>query len=132
MPISSSGFPRLALSNPIPEIMPELAHATRDDAIACTGRSDYPNQVNNLLCFPFLFRGALDCRAVTVTDGMKLAAARAIADLAADALRRDYLIPSPFDTRLLSAVAPSVAAAATADGVALKPLDDGSAYASSW
>lgn len=123
----------LALSNPVPEIMPELARATRPDSIICTGRSDYPNQVNNVLCFPFLFRGALDCGATTINEPMKAAAARAIADLAHDneggGLHKDRIIPDPFDTRLISTVAPAVAKAAAESGVARWPIEDLTDYA---
>jgi malate dehydrogenase (oxaloacetate-decarboxylating)(NADP+) len=133
----------LALANPTPEIMPEAAMAVRPDAIIATGRSDYPNQVNNVLCFPFLFRGALDVGATTINEDMKLAAVRAIADLAhAEAsdvvasaygenrlmFGRDYLIPTPFDPRLIERIAPAVAKAAMDSGVATRPLADLEAY----
>jgi malate dehydrogenase (oxaloacetate-decarboxylating)(NADP+) len=130
----------LALSNPIPEIMPELALAARPDAMVCTGRSDYPNQVNNVLCFPFIFRGALDVGATTINEEMKLAAANAIAQLAHEpALEasasgattifgRDYLIPNPFDQRLILRIAPAVARAAMESGVAKRPIADFDAY----
>ena len=133
----------LALANPTPEIMPEAAIAVRPDAIIATGRSDYPNQVNNVLCFPFLFRGALDVGATTINEDMKLAAVRAIADLAhAEAsdvvasaygenrlmFGRDYLIPTPFDPRLIERIAPAVAKAAMDSGVATRPLADLEAY----
>jgi malate dehydrogenase (oxaloacetate-decarboxylating)(NADP+) len=130
----------LALSNPVPEIMPELAKATRPDALVCTGRSDYPNQVNNVLCFPFLFRGALDCHATIINEEMKAAAAQAIARLAHEpALEAsaqgapaifgpDYLIPNPFDQRLILRIAPAVARAAMDSGVARKPIEDFAAY----
>ncbi|GHA19034.1 malic enzyme [Devosia pacifica] len=130
----------LALSNPTPEIMPELARETRPDALVCTGRSDYPNQVNNVLCFPFLFRGALDCGATVVNEDMKAAAAHAIAQLAHEpALEatshgapaifgRDYLIPNPFDQRLILKIAPAVARAAMDTGVAIRPIGDLDAY----
>ena len=130
----------LALSNPVPEIMPELAKATRPDALVCTGRSDYPNQVNNVLCFPFLFRGALDCHATIINEEMKAAAAHAIARLAHEpALEAsthgapavfgpDYLIPNPFDQRLILRIAPAVARAAMESGVARKPIEDFAAY----
>jgi len=133
----------LAMANPDPEIMPEDARAARPDAIIATGRSDYPNQVNNVLCFPFIFRGALDVGATTINEEMKLAAVRAIAELAhaeqsdvvsaaygANESRfgEDYLIPKPFDPRLISAVAPAVAEAAMKTGVALRPLADLEAY----
>lgn len=124
----------LALSNPVPEIMPELARAVRPDALICTGRSDFPNQVNNALCFPYIFRGALDVRATTINEPMKLAAAEAIAEIAhvpdglESALGRDYLIPSAFDRRLLPEVATAVAKAAMDSGVARRPILDFAAY----
>ena len=133
----------LAMANPDPEILPEDARAARADAIIATGRSDYPNQVNNVLCFPFIFRGALDVGATTINEEMKLAAVRAIAELAhaeqsdvvsaaygANESRfgEDYLIPKPFDPRLISAVAPAVAEAAMKTGVAARPLADLEAY----
>ena len=133
----------LAMANPTPEILPEDALAVRPDAILGTGRSDYPNQVNNVLCFPFIFRGALDVGATTINEEMKLAAVRAIAELAhaeipevvaqaygAVGLRfgRDYLIPKPFDPRLIEAVAPAVAQAAMDSGVATRPIHDLEAY----
>ena len=114
----------LALANPTPEIMPELAEAERPDAMICTGRSDYPNQVNNVLCFPYIFRGALDVGACTINEAMKAAAVKAIAALAREApsevVARAYggeahpfgpksLIPSPFDPRLILRIAPAVA-----------------------
>jgi malate dehydrogenase (oxaloacetate-decarboxylating)(NADP+) len=118
-----------ALANPHPEIEPELVHATRDDAIVATGRSDYPNQVNNVLCFPYMFRGALDVGATTINEEMKLACVHAIAELAKEplpgetvsALSPVLLIPSPFDPRLLSRLAPAVSQAAIASGVASTP-----------
>ncbi|WP_075996279.1 NADP-dependent malic enzyme [Salaquimonas pukyongi] len=133
----------MALANPTPEIMPEIAMAARPDAMICTGRSDYPNQVNNVLCFPFIFRGALDCGATTINEDMKLAAVHAIAELAkaepADATAMpggmtpkrfgiDYLIPSPFDQRLIMRIAPAVAEAAMKSGVATRPIKDLKAY----
>ena len=130
----------LALSNPIPEIMPELAVAERPDAMICTGRSDYPNQVNNVLCFPFIFRGALDARATTINDEMKRAAANAIAQLAHEPVLEsigtdvsatfgsNYLIPSPFDQRLILRIAPAVAQAAMDSGVSRRPIHDMDAY----
>jgi malate dehydrogenase (oxaloacetate-decarboxylating)(NADP+) len=133
----------LALANPTPEILPEQVKAVRDDAIIATGRSDYPNQVNNVLCFPFIFRGALDAGATTITEQMKLAAVRAIADLAmaeasdvvASAYGIDnmgfgpeYLIPKPFDPRLIVKIAPAVAKAAADSGVATRPIADMEAY----
>src|SRR4029077_9560520 len=117
----------LALANPEPEIRPEIARAARADCIMATGRSDYPNQVNTVLCFPYIFRGALDCGATKITEAMKLAAVREIADLAkADISEEgatayagkelvfgsDYLIPTPFDSRLILRIAPAVARAA--------------------
>ncbi|MBC7857365.1 MAG: malic enzyme [Burkholderiaceae bacterium] len=119
-----------ALANPDPEAAPELIHATRNDAIVATGRSDYPNQINNVLCFPYIFRGALDVGATTINEEMKLACVRAIAQLAKEplpgqtvsALNREQLIPSPFDPRLLNCVAPAVAQAAIASGVATRAL----------
>ena len=133
----------LAMANPNPEIAPEDALAVRPDAIIGTGRSDYPNQVNNVLCFPFIFRGALDCGATTINEEMKLAAVRAIAALAhaeipdvvaqAYDLRglrfgAQYLIPKPFDPRLIEVLAPAVAEAAAASGVAARPIADMPAY----
>ncbi|MFG6442464.1 NADP-dependent malic enzyme [Roseateles sp. LKC17W] len=133
----------LALANPEPEIRPELAKAARPDCIIATGRSDYPNQVNNVLCFPYIFRGALDCGATKITEGMKLACVREIAALAKAetsdevaaayagqelAFGPDYLIPKPFDARLILRIAPAVAAAAAADGVATRPVEDLAAY----
>ncbi|HSV45555.1 MAG TPA: phosphate acyltransferase, partial [Ramlibacter sp.] len=133
----------LAMANPTPEIEPDVALAARPDAIMGTGRSDYPNQVNNVLCFPFIFRGALDVGATTINEEMKLAAVRAIAELAqaeipevvaqaygAVGLRfgRDYLIPKPFDPRLIEIVAPAVAQAAMLSGVATRPIADLDAY----
>jgi len=118
----------LGLSNPTPEIMPELAKEARPDALVCTGRSDYPNQVNNVLCFPFLFRGALDCGATIINEEMKAAAAHAIAKLAHEPgleatahgvpaiFGPDYLIPNPFDQRLILRIAPAVAKAAMDSG----------------
>ena len=133
----------LALANPEPEILPDEAKAVRPDAIIATGRSDYPNQVNNVLCFPFIFRGALDVGATTITEHMKLAAVRAIAELAQAeqsdivALAYDeqelsfgpeYLIPKPFDPRLIEKIAPAVALAAMESGVATRPIHDFVAY----
>ena len=134
----------LALANPEPEIMPDVAKAARPDAIMATGRSDFPNQVNNVLCFPFIFRGALDVGATTINEAMKLAAVRAIADLAmveqsdivASAYNLhetlpfgpDYLIPRPFDPRLIVMIAPAVAKAAMESGVATRPIEDFDAY----
>ncbi len=133
----------LALANPEPEIRPELAKAVRPDCIIATGRSDYPNQVNNVLCFPYIFRGALDCGATKITEAMKLACVRQIADLAkADISEEvanayagkelvfgsDYLIPTPFDSRLILRIAPAVAKAAQESGVATRPITDMEAY----
>ena len=133
----------LALANPTPEILPSEAKAVRPDAILATGRTDYPNQVNNVLCFPFLFRGALDCGATEINEAMKRAAVQAIAGLArarpSDIVRRayggaelrfgpDYLIPKPFDPRLMEHVAPAVARAAAESGVATRPIEDLDAY----
>jgi len=130
----------LALSNPVPEIMPELAKETRPDAMICTGRSDYPNQVNNVLCFPFIFRGALDVGATGINEEMKAAAVRAIAQLAHEpalesspggggtTFGADYLIPNPFDQRLILKIAPAVAKAAMETGVARRPIEDFEAY----
>ncbi len=133
----------LAMSNPTPEIMPELAKAARPDAILATGRSDYPNQVNNVLCFPFIFRGALDCGATVINDAMKQACVKAIADLAhreasavvaeayADEELKfgpDYLIPKPFDPRLIEEVPLAVVKAAMESGVATRPIEDLDAY----
>jgi malate dehydrogenase (oxaloacetate-decarboxylating)(NADP+) len=129
----------LALANPEPEIRPEAAKAARPDALICTGRTDYPNQVNNVLCFPFIFRGALDVGATTINEPMKLAAVRALAELAhaevsdvvasaygGQTLRfgAEYLIPKPFDPRLIERIAPAVAKAAMDSGVATRPLPD--------
>ncbi|MCW9709289.1 NADP-dependent malic enzyme [Avibacterium sp. 21-586] len=133
----------LALANPEPEILPPLAKEVRPDAIVCTGRSDYPNQVNNVLCFPFIFRGALDVSATTINEEMKLAAVYAIADLALAeqsevvtsayggaeiSFGPDYLIPKPFDPRLIVKIAPAVAKAAMDSGVATRPIEDFDAY----
>ncbi|MBB2672238.1 UNVERIFIED_ORG: malate dehydrogenase (oxaloacetate-decarboxylating)(NADP+) [Rhizobium esperanzae] len=133
----------MALANPTPEIMPDLARAARPDAMICTGRSDFANQVNNVLCFPYIFRGALDCGAETINEEMKMAAVRAIAALAreepSDVAARaysgetpvfgpDYLIPSPFDPRLILRIAPAVAKAAEQSGVARRPIQDFDAY----
>jgi malate dehydrogenase (oxaloacetate-decarboxylating)(NADP+) len=133
----------LALANPVPEIMPEEAIATRPDAMICTGRSDYSNQVNNVLCFPYIFRGALDVGASTINEAMKQAAVAAIASLAreapSDVVARAYggesrvfgkesLIPSPFDPRLILRIAPAVARAAMESGVATRPIADLEAY----
>jgi len=133
----------MALANPTPEILPEEAKAARPDAIIATGRSDYPNQVNNVLCFPFIFRGALDVGATTINDDMKIACVKAIADLAraegSDVVARaygdqqtrfgaEYLIPKPFDPRLMTEVAPAVAEAAIKSGVASRPYENIETY----
>ena len=134
----------MALANPEPEIMPDLAKAARPDAIIATGRSDYPNQVNNVLCFPFIFRGALDVGATVVNEAMKVAAVKAIADLAMAeqndqvaaaygdtgslSFGPEYLIPKPFDPRLIVRIAPAVAKAAMDSGVATRPIKDFVAY----
>ncbi|HEV2975999.1 MAG TPA: NADP-dependent malic enzyme [Casimicrobiaceae bacterium] len=133
----------LALANPEPEIMPDLAKQARPDAVIATGRSDFPNQVNNVLCFPFIFRGALDVGATTINEAMKLAAVRAIADLAtaeqSDIVAAaygtedvkfgaNYLIPKPFDPRLIVNIAPAVARAAMESGVATRPIADFAVY----
>jgi len=132
-----------ALANPVPEIFPEDVVAVRDDVMMGTGRSDYPNQVNNVLGFPFIFRGALDVRAKKITENMKMAAAKALAQLAkepvpAEVLKasgvselkfgKEYIIPKPFDKRVLTAVAPAVAKAAVEDGVARVKDFDVEAY----
>ena len=133
----------LALANPTPEIMPAEVHAVRDDAVMCTGRSDFPNQVNNVLCFPFIFRGALDVGATSITAEMEVAAVQAIADLAQAeqseivalaygtsdlSFGPEYLIPRPFDPRLIAKVSPAVARAAMDSGVATSPIADFDAY----
>ena len=132
-----------ALANPVPEIMPEVARLVRPDAIIATGRSDYPNQVNNVLCFPYIFRGALDVGATSITRGMEIAAVHALAELAhqeqSDVVASaygiksvsfgiDYIIPKPFDPRLMTKIAPAVARAAMASGVAQRPIQDFEAY----
>src|SRR5688572_23902721 len=132
-----------AMANPDPEITPPEARAARPDAIIATGRSDYPNQVNNVLGFPFIFRGALDVRATAITDEMKIAAANALAELAREAVPEevaaayggksqsfgpDYIIPAPFDPRLIEIVPCAVAEAAMKTGVAQKPIADMAAY----
>ncbi|MCK9688093.1 NADP-dependent malic enzyme [Scleromatobacter humisilvae] len=136
----------LALANPEPEIRPELAKSVRPDCIIATGRSDYPNQVNNVLCFPYIFRGALDCGATRITEAMKVACVQEIADLAKAEISGevaaaypgrelrfgpDYLIPTPFDSRLILRIAPAVAKAAEASGVATRPIKDIDAYVQS-
>ena len=135
-----------AMANPNPEIKPPVAKEARADVVIGTGRSDYPNQINNVLCFPFLFRGALDCGASEINEAMKKAAVYAIADLAhepvPEAVRTayqnrdftfgaEYLIPTPFDPRLISRIAPAVAKAAAESGVAARPIADLAAYAAS-
>ncbi len=132
-----------AMANPDPEITPEEAHAVRDDVIIATGRSDYPNQVNNVLGFPYIFRGALDVRARTINMEMKVAAARALAALAREDVPdevaaayggfrprfgRNYIIPVPFDPRLITAIPPAVAKAAMDTGVARRPIVDMDGY----
>ncbi len=134
----------LALANPQPEILPEEAHAVRGDVVMATGRSDYPNQVNNVLCFPYIFRGALDVGATAITRGMEKAAVMAICSLAREetsdvvaaaygsvdlSFGREYIIPKPFDPRLIVRIAPAVAQAAMDDGVATRPIEDLQAYA---
>jgi malate dehydrogenase (oxaloacetate-decarboxylating)(NADP+) len=133
----------LALANPEPEIRPEVAKAARPDCIIATGRSDYPNQVNNVLCFPYIFRGALDCGATKITEEMKLACVRQIAELTKSEISDevaaayagqdlvfgpDYIIPKPFDSRLILKIAPAVAQAAADSGVATRPIQDMEAY----
>jgi malate dehydrogenase (oxaloacetate-decarboxylating)(NADP+) len=133
----------LALANPVPEILPDVARAVRPDAVVATGRSDFPNQVNNVLCFPFVFRGALDAGATRITLEMELAAVEALAELAhaeqsevvvaayggqEDRFGPDYIIPRPFDPRLIATIAPAVAKAAMESGVATRPIEDFSAY----
>jgi malate dehydrogenase (oxaloacetate-decarboxylating)(NADP+) len=133
----------MALANPTPEILPEDARAVRDDVVIATGRSDYPNQVNNVLCFPYIFRGALDCGATTITRDMEIAAVHAIAGLAQEeqsdivattygvtnlSFGPEYLIPKPFDPRLMERIAVAVAKAAEAGGVASRPITDWQAY----
>ena len=132
-----------ALANPTPEILPEEVHAARTDALVATGRSDYPNQINNVLCFPYIFRGALDSGATTITVEMEIAAVHAIAELAQAeqsevvtaayaganlSFGPEYLIPKPFDPRLMMRIAPAVAAAAAESGVAARPIADMDAY----
>ena len=144
MVASMAGRPMIfALANPTPEISPEEVHAVRSDAVMATGRTDYPNQVNNVLCFPYIFRGALDCGATTINDEMEIAAVYAIADLAQAeqsevvaaayaganlSFGPEYLIPKPFDPRLMMKIAPAVALAAVASGVAQRPIADMDAY----
>ncbi|MEO3433663.1 NADP-dependent malic enzyme [Inquilinus sp. CAU 1745] len=133
----------MALANPVPEIMPDEAKAVRPDAVIATGRSDFPNQVNNVLCFPFIFRGALDVGATAINEAMKIACVKALADLALQegsdivataygdqelCFGADYLIPKPFDPRLIVEIAPAVARAAMESGVATRPIEDFQAY----
>lgn len=135
-----------AMANPNPEITYEKAMATRDDVVMATGRSDYPNQINNVLGFPFIFRGALDVRATRITENMKMAASRALADLAKEPVPeivsaayggekftfgRKYIVPKPFDPRVIEREAVAVAQAAVADGVARRPIEDWDAYRAS-
>ena len=132
-----------AMANPDPEITPDDAHTVRDDVIIATGRSDYPNQVNNVLGFPYIFRGALDVRAMSINMEMKIAAARALAELAQEDVPdevatayqgarprfgRDYIIPVPFDSRLMTRIPVAVARAAMETGVARMPIADLDAY----
>src|SRR5690606_28861405 len=134
----------LALANPTPEILPELALEARDDVVMATGRSDYPNQVNNVLCFPYIFRGALDVGATTITRGMEKAAVQAICELATEeqsdvvaaaygtygvSFGPEYFIPKPFDPRLIVRIGTAVARAAIEDGVATRPVADIESYA---
>jgi len=133
----------LALANPAPEILPEQVKAVRDDAVVATGRSDYPNQVNNVLCFPFIFRGALDVGATTINEAMKIASVYAIAELAKQPISEEvltiyageklqfgpeYILPKPFDSRLLTTVSIAVAKAAMESGVAKQAINDFDAY----
>ena len=133
-----------AMANPDPEILPEDAHAARDDVIVATGRSDYPNQINNVLCFPYIFRGTLDVRATQINHKMKMAAAEALAQLAREPVPpevlkaysrksmefgKEYIIPTPFDPRLIQVVSTAVAKAAIESGVARKPISDWGKYA---
>ena len=134
-----------ALANPDPEIARDTALATRSDLVYATGRSDYPNQINNVLGFPYIFRGALDCRASAINEQMKIAAAHAIAELVCEPVTKelkelypdenlvfgpDYILPKPFDRRLLAVVAPAVAEAAAESGVAQMPIADLARYGS--
>jgi malate dehydrogenase (oxaloacetate-decarboxylating)(NADP+) len=133
----------LAMANPHPEIMPEAVHAVRSDAMVCTGRSDYPNQVNNVLCFPFIFRGALDTGATAINEQMKIACVDALSKLAeSDApdevkaiypgqelsLDAGYLLPTPFDPRLIVDISTAVAQAAMDSGIATRPIEDMEKY----
>jgi malate dehydrogenase (oxaloacetate-decarboxylating)(NADP+) len=132
-----------ALANPTPEIMPELAREVRPDVLMATGRSDYPNQVNNVLCFPFIFRGALDVGATGINEQMKMACVKALAAMAQEEVSDEvamaypgehlsfgpeYLIPKPFDPRLITTIAPAVAQAAMSSGIATRPIADLPAY----
>jgi len=132
-----------AMANPEPEIRPSDAHAVREDAIVATGRSDYPNQINNVMCFPFLFRGALDTRAREINEPMKMAAALALAELAREpvpnevarayegkrfSFGRDYIMPTPFDPRLIYVVSEAVAKAAISSGSATQTIEDWTEY----
>lgn len=132
-----------AMANPNPEILPSLAKEYRPDCIVATGRSDYANQINNVMCFPFLFRAALDCRASQINEDMKMAAAKAISSLAKEEVPdvvkkaipgrefvfgREYVVPTPFDPRLMEKIAPAVAQAAADTGVARNPITDYNAY----
>jgi len=132
-----------AMANPDPEITPEEAHEVRDDCIFATGRSDYPNQINNVMCFPFLFRGALDVRASEINEQMKMAASKALAQLTREEVPeevahayegrkmkfgKEYIIPTPFDPRLIHVISLAVAKAAVDSGVAHKPISDWGAY----
>jgi len=132
-----------AMANPVPEILPEVAYAARPDSIIATGRSDYPNQINNVMCFPFIFRGALDVRATQINEEMKMAAAMALAALAKKEVPvevsrayngkqfvfgREYIIPTPFDPRLITEIPIAVAKAAMESGVAKTPITDWEEY----
>ena len=132
-----------AMANPDPEILPEEANEVRPDAIVATGRSDYPNQINNVLCFPYIFRGALDVRATQINEQMKMAAANALAKLAREPVPeevllaynkksmkfgKDYIIPTPFDPRLITVVSTAVAKTAIETGVAKKKIEDWAQY----
>jgi malate dehydrogenase (oxaloacetate-decarboxylating)(NADP+) len=143
LPLLSPSPLIFAMANPMPEIMPDIVKARRPDAIIATGRSDFPNQVNNLLCFPYIFRGALDCQATEINEAMKVAAVHALAALARAEpdetvtaayggeprlFGHDNIIPTPFDPRLILEIAPAVAKAAADTGVALKPVEDLAAY----
>ncbi|MCL4123006.1 UNVERIFIED_CONTAM: hypothetical protein GTU68_000920 [Idotea baltica] len=119
----------LAMANPVPEVHPDIVKEHRPDAIIATGRSDFPNQVNNVLCFPFLFRGALDVGATTITSEMEIACVNSLADLAlSESNDPDYILPKPFDPRLITSISPAVAQAAIDSGVATRPFDDIESY----